>query len=305
MSFFQRLKEGLSKTHRNLVGKLGSLVRGGGGALSPAEADDFLEALITSDMGVPTSEHIVAALKERMKRGDARDQASVLPVLKEILATLLRQGERQLAVGSQHPWVVMMVGVNGSGKTTTTGKLGHRWRREGHSVSLVAADTFRAGAVEQLRIWADRVGCGFYAGNYGADPSSVVFDAIQAATGRGEDILLVDTAGRLHTSTNLMEELKKVKRTCAKALPGAPHEILLVLDANTGQNGLAQAGIFHQALTVSGVVLTKLDHTAKGGIIAPVVREVGIPVALVGVGEDEESLQDFRADEFVEALFAD
>jgi fused signal recognition particle receptor len=302
-SFFQRLKQGLSRTHQELVGRIGEIL--GTRAVTPQMADDLLEVLLAGDLGVETSTHLIGALKERIRAGEVREPADVPAALKEIMLKMLLPVEGVVRPGEARPWVVMFVGVNGSGKTTTIAKLGHRWIAEGRKVSFAAADTFRAGAVEQLKIWADRVGAGFFAGKYGADPSSVVFDAVSSTVARGGDILLIDTAGRLHTSTNLMEELRKVHRTCGKVLPGSPHEVILVLDASTGQNALRQARLFHEAIGLTGIALTKLDGTAKGGIILSVARELAIPVKLVGVGEAREDLQDFHAAEFVEAVFAD
>ncbi len=302
-SFFQRLKQGLSRTHQELVGRLEQFL--GTRTVTAAMADDLLEVLIAGDLGMDAAGRLIDALKERIRAGTVREPGEILGALQELMLPTLSRVEGSIAPGAARPWVVLVVGVNGSGKTTTIAKLGHRWIREGHRVSFAAADTFRAGAVEQLRIWAERTGAGFFAGRYGADPSSVVYDAVSALSARGGDILLVDTAGRLHTSTNLMEELRKVHRTCGKVLPGSPHEVLLVLDASTGQNALRQAAIFHQVLNLTGIALTKLDGTAKGGIILSVAHELAIPVKLIGVGEAEEDLQDFHAADFVAAMFAD
>ncbi len=297
MSLFDRLKSGLARTHQGLVERMERLLAARP-AVGESLADELLEVMVAADMGVPTARDVLDAAGLNRAPGD------FLAAVKEAIGGILASAEGRLVVGSGKPWVVMFAGVNGAGKTTTIAKLGHRWIREGKRVSFAGADTFRAGAVEQLRIWSERVGAGFYAGKAGADPGAVAFDAVSAAAARGDDILLIDTAGRLHTSANLMEELKKVKRTCAKALPGSPHEVILVVDAATGQNAVRQAKLFHEALGVTGVALTKLDGTAKGGIIVAVARELGLPIKLVGVGEQEDDLQDFRAADFVDALFA-
>ncbi len=303
MSFFDRLKQGLSRTHQSLVSQLERFL--GSDAVSPETVDDFLDVLMAGDVGVETASSIVDTVKERIRRGEIHQPEEVMAAVKGAILEILVTVEGRLAPGENRPWVVMFAGVNGSGKTTTIAKLGHRWISEGRRVSFAAADTFRAGAMEQLSIWAKRVGAGFYTGRYGADPSSVVWDAASAAQARGEDILLIDTAGRLHTSPNLMEELKKVRRTCAKVIPGSPHEVILVVDSTCGQNAIHQARMFNDALGVTGLALTKLDGTAKGGIIVAVARDLAIPVKLIGVGETPEDLQDFHAVEFVEALFAD
>jgi fused signal recognition particle receptor len=300
----ERLKEGLSRTHQGFVNRLERLLTGRN-VITPDLLDDLLEILIPSDIGVDTAAHIIKSVEEGIEEGRLKTPEQLLQSIREEILEILRQAEGKLEPKKVSTWVIMFVGVNGSGKTTTIAKLGHRWIREGRKVSFAAADTFRAGAVEQLQIWSERVGAGFYHGRYGADPSSVVFDAVNGARARGDDILLIDTAGRLHTSSNLMEELKKIQRTCRKALPESPQEVLLILDATTGQNALRQARVFHDALELSGIVLTKLDGTAKGGIIVAIARELSIPVKLVGVGEAPEDLQEFRAGEFVEALFSD
>jgi fused signal recognition particle receptor len=304
VSLFDRLKKGLARTHEGLVGRITGILSGRP-LLSPELVDDFLDPLVACDMGVETAELVVEAVKRRVRRGEVTDTEALPAAVKEAIVELLLPAEGRLLPPVERPGVVFFVGVNGSGKTTTTAKIGHRWVGRGLKVSFAAADTFRAGAVEQLRIWSERVGAGFYTGSANADPSSVVYDALSAAKARGDDIVLVDTAGRLHTSANLMEELKKVQRTSAKVLPGSPHEVILVLDATTGQNALRQAALFHEALGLTGIALTKLDGTAKGGVIVALARSLPVPVKLIGVGEAEEDLQDFHAREFVEALFAD
>jgi fused signal recognition particle receptor len=302
MSFVNRLKSGLMRTHQGLVGQMERLLASRP-VVDQSLTDDLLEIMVAGDMGVQTARDILAVAGEKLGRRRAAPE-EFLAAVKEAIGGILAAAEGRLTVGPEKPWVVMFAGVNGAGKTTTIAKLGHRWIQEGRRVSFAAADTFRAGAVEQLRIWSERIGAGFYSGKLGADPGSVAFDAVSAASARGDDILLIDTAGRLHTSVNLMEELKKVRRTCGKALAGSPHEIVLIVDAATGQNAVRQAKMFHEALSVTGVALTKLDGTSKGGIIVAVARELALPIKLVGVGEQEDDLQDFRADAFVDALFA-
>jgi fused signal recognition particle receptor len=256
------------------------------------------EALIAADCGVPATVEIVRRLEER----EPASQADLVEGLEEVVAELVTvEGQGRLSLDGS-PTVVLVVGVNGTGKTTTIGKLAHRLQESGRSVVLAAADTFRAAAEEQLEIWAERAGADFVGSQRGADPAAVAFDAISAAEARGRDVVVVDTAGRLHTQTNLMEELAKVRRVIAQRLEGAPHETLLVLDATTGQNGVRQARLFDDAVGVTGVALTKLDGTAKGGIAVAVSHEVGLPVKLVGVGESLDDLQPFDPEDFARAL---
>ena len=256
------------------------------------------EALIAADCGVPATVEIVQRLEAR----EPRSQAELVEGLEEVVADLVSaDGQERLGLDSP-PSVVLVVGVNGTGKTTTIGKLAHRLRESGRSVVLAAADTFRAAADEQLEIWAERAGADFVGAQRGADPAAVAFDAIASAEARGRDVVVVDTAGRLHTQTNLMEELAKIRRVIAGRLEGAPHETLLVLDATTGQNGLRQAQLFDQAVDVSGVALTKLDGTAKGGVAVAVTHELGLPVKLIGVGESLDDLQPFDPRDFARAL---
>ena len=256
------------------------------------------EALIAADCGVPATVEIVRRLEEL----EPGSQDELVQGLEEVVAEIVSvEGQERLALDGP-PAVVLVVGVNGTGKTTTIGKLAYRLQESGRSVVLAAADTFRAAAEEQLEIWADRAGADFVGSQRGADPAAVAFDAISAAEARGRDVVLVDTAGRLHTQTNLMEELAKVRRVIAQRLDGAPHETLLVLDATTGQNGLRQAKLFDEAVGVSGVALTKLDGTAKGGVAVAVAHELGLPVKLVGVGETLDDLQPFDPQDFARAL---
>jgi fused signal recognition particle receptor len=286
-----RLRRGLTKT-RDLISKgLTRIAKGDDNDLTALE-----ETLVRADIGPRVAAEMVDALKSR---GRFQSEEELRSSLEQVLREKLN-GSGPLADAS--PTVIMVVGVNGSGKTTTIGKLASRYIADGKKVLLAAADTFRAAAVEQLDIWADRTGADIIKAKYGADPASVTFDAVSAGLSRDVDVIIIDTAGRLHTQKNLMEELKKVKRVIAKKLPGAPHEILLVLDSTVGQNGLNQAKVFHEALGVTGIVLAKLDGTAKGGIAVAISSELGVPVKLVGVGEGVDDLVDFDPDEFVSAL---
>jgi fused signal recognition particle receptor len=303
--FFGRLRDRLSKTRDSLLGGVTRVFTG-----RSVIDDDLLEeleaTLIEADLGVDTSRAIIEDVRRTARERGIRGGDDFIHVLKEELANALEPGDHALTwsapEGGSH--VTLIVGVNGSGKTTTVGKLAAKLRADGKSVIIAAADTFRAAAVDQLSIWSERAGVPLIKHKDGADPAAVAFDAADAAVSRGVDCLLIDTAGRLHTKINLMEELKKIQRVVAKRIPGAPHEVLLVLDATTGQNGLQQARIFTEALHVTGIVLTKLDGTAKGGIVAAIQKQLGIPIKLIGVGEDIEDLQPFNAREFVEALFA-
>ncbi|MCC5812341.1 MAG: signal recognition particle-docking protein FtsY [Ectothiorhodospiraceae bacterium] len=272
--------------------------------------DDLLEELETrllmADVGVEATTRIIGNLTRRLQRRELDDLPALLAALREDMIAILAPCEQPLVpTPGQRPFVVLTVGVNGVGKTTTIGKLASRWKSEGHSVSLAAGDTFRAAAVEQLQRWGERTGIPVVAQHTGADSASVIFDALQGARARGTDILLADTAGRLHTQNNLMEELKKVKRVLAKLDDTAPHETLLVLDASTGQNALSQARHFHEAVGVTGIILTKLDGTAKGGVIFAIAQQLGVPIRYIGVGESEEDLRPFAAEEFVDALLGD
>ena len=295
------LRERLARTQEALVGRLNQIL---GSRRVDAEVLEELEALLfTADLGVRTAEQLLARVKAEASGGDA---TQVRAVLREAMAERLRKVEptgEALALAAQ-PHVILVLGVNGSGKTTTIGKLAARYREAGHSVILGAGDTFRAAACEQLETWGERVGCEVIRGPEGGDPASVAFDTVKAALARGVEVAIVDTAGRLQTKAPLMEELSKICRVIGKGQEGAPHETLLVLDANTGQNAISQAREFTAAAPVTGLVLTKLDGTAKGGVIVGLAEEFGIPVRYVGVGEGAEDLRDFAAEEFVEALFA-
>jgi fused signal recognition particle receptor len=295
---FRRLRSGLSRSRRAITGGLA------GWRYDPSDLetwDQLEEVLIGADVGVQTTQEVIAKLKERRPRREDE----VLGGLRDILANLACPDSvpPRLALANR-PAVILVVGVNGAGKTTTIGKLASRLGESGRSVIVAAADTYRAAADEQLEIWARRAGADFVGSTHGGDPAAVAFDAIAAAEARGRDVVIVDTAGRLHTQTNLMEELAKVRRVIGQRLDGAPHETLLVVDATTGQNGLRQAMLFRDAVDVTGIALTKLDGTAKGGIVVAIGHELGLPVKLVGVGEAIEDLQPFDAGDFVRALVA-
>ena len=301
--FFSRLRRGLGKTSDNLVQGLGNLF------LGRKEIDaDLLEELesrlLMADVGVEATMEIIEHLTQRVSRKELTDPQALQGALKEELLALLKPSEQPLSVSANKPYVILMVGVNGVGKTTTIGKLAKRLQAEGRSVMLAAGDTFRAAAVEQLQVWGERNQVPVIAQHTGADSASVVFDALQAAQARNIDVLIADTAGRLHNKDNLMEELKKVVRVMGKLDDSAPHEVMLVLDAGTGQNALAQADHFRQWVGVSGISLTKLDGTAKGGVIFAIARKLGLPIRFIGIGEAAEDLRPFEAEPFIEALFA-
>jgi len=300
MGLFDRLKDGLSKTRSGLTERIDA-VFAGVEELTEEHLEELEEVLISSDVGVAASLEVVEHLRAR--KGDIKKKTSVHDFIKQEMAVILGRSQPLVTFG-EHPFVILVLGVNGVGKTTTIGKLASRYVSEGLTVMLAAADTFRAAAIEQLTIWADRAGAGIIKHQSGSDPAAVAFDAVEAARHRGVDVVIVDTAGRLHTKSPLMEELKKVKRVISKAMPDAPQEVLLVLDATTGQNALSQAKIFNDAVGVTGLALTKLDGTAKGGIVFAIKKELGLPVRLIGIGEGIEDLRDFDTGEFVEALFS-
>ena len=296
---FRRLRERLSRTREALSGGMDRLFRGR--KVVDAELlEELEELLITADLGVSTSLFLIQALEDKLRRRELADVERLKAALQAEMAGLLTSPAAPDR--SARPWVVLVVGVNGVGKTTTIAKLAHRDQRQGLTPILVAADTFRAAAVEQLEIWGERVGAAVVKQKTGADPAAVVFDGLAAGLARGADTVYVDTAGRLHTKVNLMEELKKIHRIAAKKIPGAPHEVLLILDATTGQNALNQARLFHEAVGVTGLILTKMDGTAKGGVALAVVNETGIPLKYIGVGEAMEDLRPFDAEAFVEAI---
>lgn len=298
---FNRLKAGLSKTRQGLVENLDTLFSGGN-RIGEDIIDELEEVLITSDLGVRTVARLLEGLQGGTRARQCDSAEEMQQFLQEEILEILRTAERPLHV-DQKPFVFMVVGVNGVGKTSTIGKLAYHFRDQTERVLFAAADTFRAAAVEQLEIWAHRVGAEVVKHQQGSDPSAVAYDAIHAARARAADLLFIDTAGRLHTQVNLMEELKKIKRIVNREMPDAPQEVLLVLDATTGQNAISQAGLFHEALGITGLALTKLDGTAKGGIIVSISHDLGIPIRYVGVGEDLDDLQPFDAEQFVRALF--
>lgn len=301
MGFLDRLKEGLTKTRKSFIEKVETVFIGR--TIDDESIEEFEEILISSDVGVAASAEIIRFFREKARKGDIKGSGDVRDLLKEEMAALL--GPKQpLLITGEKPFVILTVGVNGVGKTTTIGKLAGRFTAEGKSVLLAAGDTFRAAAVEQIEIWSRRTGAQVVKHQSGSDPAAVAFDSIEAAKSRNVDIVIIDTAGRLHTKSPLMEELKKVRRVIDKAMPGAPHETLLVVDATTGQNALRQADFFNDAVGVTGIALTKLDGTAKGGIVFAINKELGIPIRLIGVGEGTDDLRDFDPKEFVEALFS-
>ncbi|HEY6873688.1 MAG TPA: signal recognition particle-docking protein FtsY [Geobacteraceae bacterium] len=300
--FFERLRNGLSKTHDNLVGRIDTLLLGRK-KIDADTLEELEEILISADIGVATAVELIRTLEQRLKRNELHDAEAVKAALKEEILARLARNCVPLDTGSHVPFVIMVIGVNGVGKTTTIGKLACRFASEGKKVLLAAGDTFRAAAGEQLEIWGERVGADVIRHQEGADPSAVAFDACRATLARKCDILMVDTAGRLHTKVNLMEEMKKIRRVIGREIPGAPHETLLVLDAATGQNAVSQAKLFKEAAEVTGIALTKLDGTAKGGIVVAISNEFKIPVRYIGVGESAEDLRAFDPAQFVEALF--
>lgn len=300
--FFERLRQGLRKTHEGLVGRIDALLLGKK-KIDADTLEELEEILITSDIGVAATVDLVKALEQRLNRNELKDGEALKNAIREEMLARLERNAAPLDTGTASPFVIMVIGVNGVGKTTTIGKLASRFTAEGKKVLLVAGDTFRAAAVEQLEIWGRRTGVEVVRHKQGADPAAVVFDGCKAALARKADILIVDTAGRLHTKVNLMEELKKIRRIMGREIPGAPHETLLVLDAATGQNAMSQAKLFKEAADVTGIALTKLDGTAKGGIVVAVSSEFGIPVRYIGVGEGVEDLREFDPEQFVQALF--
>lgn len=309
--FFQRLRTGLSKTRRNLTGRISALIS------SRRKIDDELleeieEVLIQADVGVNTTLNLMDRIREIVQERGMEDPSELGAILKsEMLNILGDEAENQRmcqfeAERSEHsPFAIMVLGVNGVGKTTTIGKLAARYKREGKRVLVAAGDTFRAAGVDQLDIWCNRAGVELIKGNQGSDPAAVVFDAIHAAQAREVDVLIVDTAGRLHTKKPLMEELAKIGRVMKRELPGSPHEVLLVVDATTGQNAIIQAKMFNEAVPITGIALTKLDGTAKGGIVIAIRDELGVPVKFIGIGQEIDDLRDFSAKDFVEALFVE
>lgn len=303
VSLYQRMRQGLAKTRSSLVGRMDELL-GSHGRLDEEFLEEMEELLITADFGMQTTQDLVQALAGRLKEIDPNEPAQLHDVLGEEIRARLKTGPSEWPVPESGPLVIMVVGVNGVGKTTTIGKLAKQFSDQGKKVVLGAGDTFRAAAAEQLEVWGERSGAEVIRHTEGSDPGAVAFDAAKAAVGRKADVLILDTAGRLHTKVNLMEELKKVRRVVDREIPGAPHETLLVLDATTGQNALIQARSFLDAVDVSGIALTKLDGTAKGGIVVAISSQLELPVRLIGIGEGVSDLRHFDADVFVAALFA-
>jgi fused signal recognition particle receptor len=303
MGWLQRLSDGLTKTRDVVRGSLDRLL---GRAADPALLEEFEAALIASDLGARVVDRVLERLKKQLQGTDASQPGQVHTVLRDTLLDVLTPVQglslESLIEKGPKPFVILVVGVNGVGKTTTIAKIAQRLVQAGKEPLLVAADTFRAAAIDQLQVWADRIGVDVIRHRHGADPAAVAFDGMAAAKARQVNVVLIDTAGRLHTKSNLMDELRKITRVIAQECPGAPHEVLLVLDATVGQNALSQARQFHQAVGVTGLVLTKLDGTARGGIVVAIAEELKLPVRLIGVGESVEDLQDFQSDAFVDAL---
>ncbi len=300
--FFARLSQGLKRTRSNITESVATLVLGKK-VIDEEVLEEIEMQLLTADVGVEATRAIVDDLTKRVARKQLADVDGLFDALREDMVGLLAPVAKPLSIAAKkRPYVILMVGINGAGKTTTIGKLAKRLQNQGHSVMLAAGDTFRAAAVEQLQEWGRRNDIAVIAQQTGADSASVIFDALQAAQARGVDVLIADTAGRLHTQSNLMEELKKVRRVMGKLDPSAPHEVMLVLDAGIGQNAIAQAKQFHEAVQVSGITLTKLDGTAKGGVIFAIAKQTGLPIRFIGIGESIDDLRVFEAQDFVDAL---
>ena len=300
--FLERLKAGLARTRNAFIKNIDEIFMGER-VISQKLFDELEETLIMADVGPAFTYELIEKMKDQAKRTDLGDADVLRKVLHDTIADTLRRNEAALHIPTNELFTIMVVGVNGTGKTTTIGKLANALKQDGVSVMLVAADTFRAAAIEQLEVWSQRVNVPLIKQKTGADPSAVVFDAIVAAKARKADVLIIDTAGRLHTKVNLMEELKKMKRIIERELPNATHEILLVLDATTGQNAVVQAKMFNDEIGVTGIILTKLDGTAKGGVIIGIARELSIPIRYIGIGERLDDLKAFKSAEFVDALF--
>ncbi|MDH7576804.1 MAG: signal recognition particle-docking protein FtsY [Bacillota bacterium] len=303
VSFFAKLKEGLTKSRQGFVEKVTQLVSIHR-KIDEALFEELEEILLQSDVGVAATNRLLEEIRKGTKQHKLNEAEQVKGFLQEKMEELLGP-QNFLALSDIPPTVMLVVGVNGVGKTTTIGKLAYRFRAEGKRVLLAAADTFRAAAIEQLEIWSTKAGAELIKHQPGSDPGAVVFDALQAARRRGTDVLIIDTAGRLHTKVNLMDEIRKIKRIIEREIPGAPHEVLLVVDATTGQNALRQAELFQAATGITGIALTKLDGTAKGGIVLAIKEELGVPVKLIGIGEKPDDLKDFNGKEFIAALFGE
>jgi len=301
---FRRLQEGLAKTRDSLVSRVDDLFLGRK-EIDAELLDELEEILITADLGVNTTLDLLDEIRNRVSRKELKDPQALKLALKERILTFFAGYDTTgMQVPATGPFVIMVVGVNGVGKTTTIGKIAKKFTSSGQRVLLVAADTFRAAAIEQLQVWGGRVGADVVAKQQGDDPSAVIYDALDYAASRDFDVIIVDTAGRLHTKVNLMEELKKIKRVINKKMEGAPHEIMLILDATTGQNSISQARLFHEAVGLTGLTLTKLDGTAKGGIVVHISHDFNIPIRFIGIGEKLDDLREFDPGEFIEALFA-
>lgn len=304
MGFFDKLKKGLNKTRENLTNKIEKIIIG------YADIDDDLldeleETLIMADVGVQTTDKLMTAVRKGIKKKEINTPEDLKPFLQKQIVEILTKGEAMdtTRVAENGPTVLLVIGVNGAGKTTTIGKLAAYYKGQGKSVLLAAADTFRAAAIDQLEVWGERTGVPVIKHEEGSDPAAVAFDAVKAAVARNVDILVIDTAGRLQTKSNLMQELEKINRVIGREIPGAPHETLLVLDATTGQNAISQAELFTKAAPITGVVLTKLDGTAKGGVVIGIKSQLQMPVKWIGVGEGVEDLRPFNAEDFAKALF--
>ncbi|MEG6511601.1 signal recognition particle-docking protein FtsY [Desulforamulus ruminis] len=302
MGFFNRLKESLTKTRESFVEKIDQVVTGRKG-IDEELYEELEEVLIQADVGVNTAMTLVERVRKGVKARNVQEAHRLKDIFQEELEYLMGEKISPIQLNPEGPTVIMVVGVNGVGKTTTIGKLAHNYKEQGKKVLLAAGDTFRAAAIDQLEIWAQRVGVDIIKHQEGSDPGAVAYDAVHAARSRKADILLIDTAGRLHNKSNLMDELRKVYKVIARELPGAPHEVLLILDATTGQNALNQTKIFSEAVHVTGIALTKLDGTAKGGVVTAIVTEMAIPVKLIGIGEGMDDLKQFNPKDFIDALY--
>lgn len=298
----EKIKDGLSKTRSVFTSKIKHLFAVGR-KIDAEFLEELEEAMIAADMGVETTTEVVGMLQKAYKNREIKESGEVLGYLKDELRRRLTEEGNDVLVAPVPPTVILVAGVNGCGKTTSIAKIAKHYTDEGRKILLAASDTFRAAAVEQLSIWAERIGCDIVRHQHGADPAAVTFDAADAAIARGSDMLIVDTAGRLHTQRNLMEELGKIRRVIEKKIPGAPHEVLLVLDATTGQNAINQAKTFKEAIQITGLFVAKLDGTAKGGVVLAIKNQLGIPVKFIGVGEKLDDIEQFDADAFVKALF--
>jgi len=300
--FFEKLKIGLAKTRNLLVKNVDDIILGEK-VIDQKLYDELEETLIMADVGPSFTHELIEKIKEQVKRRELDKPELLKKILRDTAMDILMKNEAPLRIPGGEIFTIMVVGVNGTGKTTTIGKLAHRFKEQGMPVMMAAADTFRAAAIEQLEIWSRRVNVPLIKQKIDSDPSAIAFDAIAAAKSGKAEVIIIDTAGRLHTKVNLMEELKKMKRIMARELPGAPHEILLVLDATTGQNAVAQAKMFHDEIGVTGIVITKLDGTAKGGVIIRIARDLNIPIRYIGIGEGLDDLREFKSNEFIDALF--